>query len=87
MRPLTRTFLKGLALILPLALTLAVIVWLASMAEAILGAALRVVLPDEAYVPGTGLLAGVLVILAAGVTVNLWITRQAVRAADGPARA
>ena len=56
MRRLWNTFLKGLAAVLPVALTIYVVFWLATTAESILSGPLRVILPREHYWPGLGLI-------------------------------
>jgi uncharacterized membrane protein len=55
MRRVWNTFIKGLAAVLPVAITIYLVVWLATTAENMLGAALRLVLPQEHYRPGLGL--------------------------------
>ena len=52
MRRLWNTFLKGLAAVLPVALTIYLVYWLAKTAESILGGPLRWVLPSDRYWPG-----------------------------------
>jgi uncharacterized membrane protein len=78
MRRLWNTFLKGLAAVLPVALTLYVVWWLATNAEQLLGGWLRVVAPDL-YWPGLGLLVSFLLVLLAGVLVDAYIVRRLIR--------
>jgi len=49
MRRLWNTFLKGLVALLPVALTLYLVYWLGSTAEAILSGPLRALLPADQY--------------------------------------
>lgn len=79
MRRLWNTFLKGLAAILPLALTVYVVVWLASAAESILGGPLRALLPEDRYWPGLGLLVAFLLILIVGLLVDAYIVQRLFR--------
>ncbi len=79
MRRLWNTFLKGLAAILPVALTLYVVFWLATTAEAMLSGPLRVVLPRGHYWPGLGLLVAFLLILLVGVLVDAYVVRRLFR--------
>ena len=67
--------MRGLVVILPIAITLALIYWLAVSAEALLGGIVRLVLPDRYYSTGLGVLLGVVLVLLAGLTVNVWFTR------------
>jgi len=79
MKRLWNTFLKGLAAVLPVALTLYLVYWLGTTAETFLGNLLQFVLPDRLYRPGLGLLVGFIVVLIAGVLVNAYIVRAAIR--------
>lgn len=79
MRRLWNTFLKGLAAVLPLALTVYVVVWLASAAESVLGGPLRALLPEDRYWPGLGLLVAFLLILIVGVLVDAYIVQRLFR--------
>ena len=79
MRRLSNTFLKGLAAVLPVALTLYLVVWLGTTAESILGGTLRVILPRGAYFPGLGILAGVLVVLLVGIIFDAYVVQRLFR--------
>lgn len=79
MRRLWNTFLKGLAAVLPLALTIYVVFWLARSAESVLGGLVRAWLPEDRYWPGLGLLAAFLLILAVGVLVDAYVVRRLFR--------
>jgi len=67
---------------LPIVITLAVVYWLMVSAEALLGGVARIVLPDKYYFKGLGVLLGILLVLVAGLTVNVWITRMLLARAD-----
>jgi uncharacterized membrane protein len=73
MRQLWNTFLKGLVAVLPVSLTIYVVYWLGTTAESMLGALLRVVLPEDRYWPGMGLIVGFIVVLLIGLVVNAYI--------------
>ena len=79
MRRLWNTFLKGLAAVLPLALTVYVVFWLAKTAESVLGGPLRAWLPEGRYWPGLGLLVAFLLVLFVGVLVDAYIVRRVFR--------
>ena len=57
MNTLGKLFLKGLAVLIPAVLTLAILWWMASSAERLLGRLLSGFLPEGWYIPGMGLLA------------------------------
>lgn len=79
MRRLWNTFLKGLAAVLPLALTVYVVFWLAKTAESVLGEPLQALLPEDRYWPGLGLLVAFVLILFVGVLVDAYIVRRLFR--------
>ena len=76
MKSLPRLLLTGLLTILPVVVTIAILVWLASSLEAMLGGLLAWLLPDGAYRPGMGLAASLLLILALGIVMSTWLASQ-----------
>jgi uncharacterized membrane protein len=76
---LWNTFLKGLAVVLPVALTIYVVYWLGSTAESKLGGVLKLVLPAHWYYPGMGLVVGFLFTLAVGLMIKAYVVRQLIR--------
>ena len=75
-------FLRGLVVILPITLTVALVVWLATAAENFLGEFIRILLPGWQYWPGLGILLGVLIVFAAGILVHEPVTRWLLDRAD-----
>jgi uncharacterized membrane protein len=55
-RKLTRTFFTGLLAVLPIIVTLGVVMWLFTAADAFFGGFVRVFVPSAAHAPGMGLL-------------------------------
>lgn len=76
MKKISQLFFQGLIAILPIALTLYLLFWLASLAESVLGGLLRSVFPDSWYWPGTGIIAGILFILGIGLLLDAYVFRQ-----------
>jgi uncharacterized membrane protein len=76
MKYITATFLRGLAAVLPIVLTIYVLYWLGITAEALLGRPLRLLLPRGWYWPGLGIAAGVLLVFAAGLAMELYVARR-----------
>ena len=70
----SRVFLRGLVIILPFTLTFALVVWLATTAEDLLGGVIQRLWPTQ-YWPGLGILLGVLIVFAAGLLMHDPITR------------
>ena len=73
---LSKIFLQGLVVVLPITITLAVIYWFASTAEAFLGAVVQFIAPGWHYWTGLGMLIGLLLVFGAGLMMNAWITRR-----------
>lgn len=71
-----RTFLTGLITILPVALTVYIIYWLAVSTEAVLGNSIRALLPDGSYWPGMGLVAGIIVVMIIGVLMHIYVVQR-----------
>jgi len=67
MNPLGKLFLKGLVVVVPSALTLAILWWLAKGSEQLFGGALARFLPSGWYVPGMGLVAALSITLLVGL--------------------
>lgn len=78
MKALSKTFLTGMATVLPLFLTAYVLYWFATSAERLLGHLLKLVLPAGAYWPGMGLVAALLLIFVVGVLMHAWVVRALV---------
>jgi uncharacterized membrane protein len=75
MRRLRNAFLKGLATVLPVVLTIYLVWWLGVNAEAVLGGWLRAVLPEHWYFPGLGLVVSFLLVVIAGLLVQAYIVQ------------
>jgi uncharacterized membrane protein len=67
MNSLVKLFLKGLAIVIPVVLTLAILWWLAKGTEQWLGGLLSRFLPEGWYVPGMGLVAGLALTVLVGL--------------------
>ncbi len=83
MRHVTTTFLRGLGVVLPVALTVWILVWLAQTAEMMLQPVFMLMLPEQYYLPGLGVVLGVLIIYAAGVLVQLFVINKIWEALQG----
>jgi uncharacterized membrane protein len=75
MKKIGTLFLQGLLAILPIAVTVYLIYWLAASAEAVLGQAIRYVIKDY-YRPGMGVLAGFIITLGIGILLRVWVFRK-----------
>ncbi len=75
MKMVTGIFLKGLAAVPPITVTIYVLYWLGSTAETLLGMGLKMLIPDSLYWPGMGVVAGLALVFAIGVLMNVWLFR------------
>ena len=76
MNALGKLFLKGLAVVIPVALTLAILWWMAAGAEKFMGAALKFWLPEGWYMPGMGLVSGLVLIALIGLLSHVLIFQK-----------
>ncbi len=76
MNVLGKLFLKGLAVTIPVMLTLAIFWWMAAGAEELLGGALIRILPAGWYVPGMGLVSAIALILLIGLLSHIIIFQK-----------
>jgi uncharacterized membrane protein len=82
MRKIWNTILKGLVALLPIGLTVYLVYWLALAAERLFAPAIKLVVPASAYWPGLGLVAGLGALYVAGLAVNAYVVRNALRLGD-----
>jgi uncharacterized membrane protein len=66
MKPVSKTFLKGLIAIIPITLTLYLLFWLAGTAELALGNIFKFFFPDSWYIKGLGFVLGLAVVFVFG---------------------
>jgi uncharacterized membrane protein len=68
---LGKLFLKGLVVVIPVSLTLAILWWLAREAEQLLGGLLVRFLPEGWYVPGMGVISAVAITILVGLLTHV----------------
>ena len=76
MNALGKLFLKGLAVVIPVVLTLAILWWMAAGAEKLMGAVIKFTLPAGWYVPGMGLISGLVMITLIGLLSHVLILQK-----------
>lgn len=69
-------FFQGLAITLPITLTIALLYWLVAMAEDFLGGLIRYLFPEWQYWTGLGTLLAIVLVFVAGILMNVWIARR-----------
>jgi uncharacterized membrane protein len=72
-------FVTGLLTVLPLVLTLYFAVWLLTVLEKFFGKQVKLLLPNDWYRPGMGLVVAVALIFAVGVLMHAWVFRRIFR--------
>ena len=76
MNTLGKLFLQGLAVIIPVSLTLAILWWMARGAEQFLGGILMAVLPQGWYIPGLGVASAVVITIFIGLMTHILIFQK-----------
>ncbi|MGD2074350.1 MAG: DUF502 domain-containing protein [Gammaproteobacteria bacterium] len=76
MRSAGRTFLTGLITILPVVLTVYLLYWLGVSAESALGKLIRLLLPQEWYWPGMGLLTAIGMVFLVGLLMHAYVVQR-----------
>ena len=76
MKQFTRTFFTGLAVTLPVVATLYILVWATLATERGLDGLLRFVLPQAVYLPGLGVVLGVVLVFLVGLLMRTWVARK-----------
>jgi uncharacterized membrane protein len=71
MNVLGKLFLKGLAVVIPVTLTLAILWWMARGAEEILGGLLMEFLPQGWYIPGMGVVSALAMTILVGLLTHV----------------
>jgi len=82
MNILAKLFLKGLAVVIPVTLTLAILYWLAKGAEQLLGGLLFRFMPHGWYIPGMGLVAALATTILIGLLSQLLLIQKLLSLGD-----
>lgn len=82
MNALGKLFLKGLAVVIPVSLTLAILWWMARGAEQFLGGLLIRVLPEGWYVPGMGVVSAVAMTILVGLLTHVILFQKLLALGD-----
>ena len=71
-----RNILTGLATILPFVLTFYLLYWFVVSMESALGSLIRMLIPDELYRPGMGVVTGLVVIFLIGLLMHAYVVQR-----------
>lgn len=80
MKSIYQIFLKGLAVVLPVSLTVYLFIWLITLAESLFSRLIRGLLGDSYYVPGLGMITTLCFIFFIGMLVSNYFTAKIVTA-------
>ena len=79
MKVIGKIFFTGVFTVLPVVATIYLVVWVVSAIEGFLGRQLKLLIPDELYHAGMGLLFAVVLIFGVGVLMRALIFRQIIK--------
>ena len=75
-KSISKILITGFITLLPVVLTLYLLYWLAVSSEQVMGNALKLILPDTAYFPGLGMIAGLFLVFIVGLMMNAYMVRK-----------
>ncbi len=79
MKSIGKIFLTGVLTVLPVVATVYLFIWMVTKIEGFLGRQLKLLIPDEHYHAGMGMLAAVVVIFVVGLLMRAWIFQQVMK--------
>jgi uncharacterized membrane protein len=83
MNSLGKLFLKGLAVVIPVVLTIAILWWMAAGSERLLGGLLTRIMPEGWYIPGLGLASAIAMIILVGLLSHILIFQKLFQVWEG----
>lgn len=76
MSKISKTFLAGLVALMPVVGTIYLLFWLLTSTEGMLERVVRLMLPESLYIPGMGLVLGIVIVFMVGLFLRTWMVRQ-----------
>ncbi len=83
MDDLWKIFLRGLATVVPVAVTISILYWIGISLENVLGGILQLFIPEKYYLPGTGLIVALLATFVVGATAHRWLIAKLIQFGEG----
>lgn len=83
LRQLRNIFLTGLAIVLPVVVTVWIVWWVGTSFETLLGGLYKSIFPEQLYFPGLGMLLGIALTFAVGLLAKAWLFRSIFAFWDG----
>ena len=75
-KSISKILITGFITLLPIVLTIYLLYWLAVSSEQVMGNALKLILPNTAYFPGLGMIAGLFLVFIVGLMMNAYMVRK-----------
>ena len=76
LKSISKTLLTGFITLLPVVLTLYLLYWLSVSAESVLGRLIQLMLPQQLYWPGMGVIAGLAVVFVVGLLMHAYVVQR-----------
>jgi uncharacterized membrane protein len=76
MKYISKTIFTGVVTVIPLVVTVYFLFWLGKTTESALGVMIRWVLPENVYMPGMGIVTGLLIAILVGVMMRIWFFQK-----------
>ena len=80
----TGKFLRGFFALMPILISFYILVWLLNLTESVTRMTLLFLVPDQVYIPGLGILAGVLLLYCVGNLLDKPVARKIFRWVEEP---
>lgn len=77
-----KIFIRGMMAVIPIALTIAIIIWLFTFLERIFGWPIKALIGPEYYFPGLGIIVALILIYILGAILNFWLMQKIYRVVD-----
>jgi uncharacterized membrane protein len=74
MKYLNQIFFKGLIVVLPITLSFYLLIWASINIESLFGSGLRIIMGQDLYIPGFGIVLTVVFVFLVGLLVNNYVT-------------
>ncbi len=73
---MTKIFKRGLISLAPLAITIAIVIWLFSILENVFSVPLKEIFGQKYYFPGLGIIIAFILIFIIGIFINTWLVQK-----------
>lgn len=83
MDDLWKIFLRGLATVVPVAVTISILYWIGVSLESVLGGLMQLFIPEKYYLPGTGLVIALIATFVVGATAHRWLIAKLILLGEG----